>query len=127
MTIDAMWSECAAQERWSIWKRCSLWGSGLASSPGRRLPPDNRWWGRWPLPGGHIMRYHDGEPIHVGDVVTIDVRHEGLVVACIEDGIFLHPHTKEQWTHLHDGVLIDTGLRGLIHYPDQDALEDDQV
>src|SRR5215469_16179067 len=53
------------------------------------------------------MRYHDGEPIHVGDVVTIDVRHEGLVVACIEDGIFLHPHTKEQWTHLHDGVLID--------------------
>jgi len=73
------------------------------------------------------MRYHDGEPIHVGDVVTIDVRHEGLVVACIEDGIFLHPHTKEQWTHLHDGVLIDTGLRGLIHYPDQDALEDDQV
>jgi hypothetical protein len=73
------------------------------------------------------MRYHDGQPIHVGDVVTIDVRHEGLVVACIEDGIFLHPDTKEQWTHLHDGVLIDTSFAGLVHYPDQAALEDDQV
>jgi hypothetical protein len=73
------------------------------------------------------MRYHDGQPIHVGDVVTIDVRHEGLVVACIEDGIFLHPQTKEQWTHLHDGVLIDTSFGGLIHYRDPDQLKDDQV
>jgi hypothetical protein len=60
-------------------------------------------------------------------VVTIDVRHEGLVVACIEDGIFLQPHTKEQWTHLHEGVLIDTSFAGLVHYPDQAALADDQV
>jgi hypothetical protein len=73
------------------------------------------------------MRYHDGQPIHVGDVVTIDVRHEGLVVACIEDGIFLHPHTNEQWTHLHEGVLIDTSFAGLVHYRDQAALEDDHV
>ena len=73
------------------------------------------------------MRYHDGEPIHVGDVVTIDVRHEGIVVACIEDGIFLHPHTQEQWTHLHDGVLIDTVFGGVVHYADQGALEADHV
>ena len=73
------------------------------------------------------MRYHDGQPINVGDVVTIDVRHEGLVVACIEDGIFLHPHTKEQWTHLREGVLIDTSFAGLVHYPYQVALADDQV
>jgi hypothetical protein len=73
------------------------------------------------------MRYHDGQPIHVGDAVTIDVRHEGTVVACIEDGIFLHPHTKEQWTHLHDGVLIDTSLGGVVHYADEAALEADQV
>jgi len=73
------------------------------------------------------MRYHDGQPIHVGDVVTIDVRHEGTVVACIEDGIYLHPHTKEQWTHLSKGVLIDTSFGGLVHYPDQDALASNQV
>ncbi len=69
------------------------------------------------------MRYHDGQPIHVGDVVTIDIRHEGTVVASIEDGIYLHPHTKEEWTHLREGVLIDTGFGGLVHYPDQAALE----
>ncbi len=73
------------------------------------------------------MRYHDDQLIHVGDVVTIDVRHQGTVVGCIEDGIFLHPHTKEQWTHLDKGVLIDTSFGGLVHYPDEGALEDDQV
>jgi len=73
------------------------------------------------------MRYHDGQPIHVGDAVTIDVRHEGTVVACIEDGIFLHPDMKEQWTHLHDGVLIDISLQGVVHYADEAALEADHV
>jgi len=73
------------------------------------------------------MRYHDGQPIHVGDVVTIDVRHEGTVVACIDDGVFLHPDTKEQWTHLHDGVLIDTSFGGVVHYADEAALEADHV
>jgi hypothetical protein len=73
------------------------------------------------------MRYHDGEPIHVGDVVTIDVRHEGMVVACIEDGIYLHPHTKAQWTHLREGVLIDTSFGGLVHYADEAAMEADEV
>ena len=73
------------------------------------------------------MRYHDGQPIHVGDVVTIDVRHQGTVVACIEDGIYLHPHTTEQWTHLRQGVLIDTSFGGLVHYPDETAMEADEV
>jgi len=73
------------------------------------------------------MRYHDGQPVHVGDVVTIDVRHQGTVVGCIEEGIYLHPHSKEQWTHLREGVLIDTSFGGLVHYSDQAALEEDQV
>ncbi len=73
------------------------------------------------------MRYHDGQPIHVGDAVTIDVMHHGTVVACIRDGIYLQPHTKEQWTHLRDGVLIDTSFAGVVHYPDEAALEAAQV
>jgi hypothetical protein len=73
------------------------------------------------------MRYHDGQPIHVGDVVTIDVRHEGTVVACIEDGIYLHPQTKAQWTHLREGVLIDTSFGELVHYADEAAMEADEV
>jgi hypothetical protein len=73
------------------------------------------------------MLYIDGQPIHAGDVVTIDVKHQGTVVACIEDGVYLHPHTKEQWTHLQQGVVIDTSFGGLVHYPDQAALESDRV
>jgi hypothetical protein len=73
------------------------------------------------------MRYHDGKPIHVGDVVRIDILHQGTVVACIEDGIYIEPHTKEQWTHLEQGVLVDTSFRGLVHYPDEAAMKLDQV
>jgi hypothetical protein len=60
-------------------------------------------------------------------VVTVDVKHEGIVVACIRDGIYLEPHTKEQWTHLRDGLLIDTSFAGTVHYPDEAALEAAQV
>ncbi|HUA22516.1 MAG TPA: hypothetical protein VMA54_00205 [Steroidobacteraceae bacterium] len=69
------------------------------------------------------MRYHDDQPIHVGDVVTIDVMHNGTVVACIKDGVYLQPHTSEHWTHLRDGILVDTSFAGLVHYPDEAALE----
>jgi hypothetical protein len=73
------------------------------------------------------MRYHDGQAIHVGDVVKIDLWHEGTVVGCIEDGIYLQPHTREQWTHLENGVLIDSSSCGLMHYPDEAALASDSV
>jgi hypothetical protein len=73
------------------------------------------------------MRYRDGQSIQVGDMVRIDVRHQGTVVACIEDGIYLHPHTREQWTLLHDGVLIDTTFGGVVHYPDQATLDSEEV
>jgi len=73
------------------------------------------------------MRYRDGQPVRVGDVVSIDLRHQGTVVACIEDGTYLHPLNKEQWTHLRQGVLIETSISGLVHYPDQAALEAAQV
>jgi hypothetical protein len=73
------------------------------------------------------MRYRDGQPIQLGDVVRIDLRHEGTVVGCIDDGIYLHPHTKEQWTHLHDGVLIDSSPGGLVHYPDQATFDAEEI
>jgi hypothetical protein len=73
------------------------------------------------------MRYHDGQAIHVGDVVKIDLWHEGTVVGCIEDGIYLQPHSKEQWTHLENGVLIDSSHCGLKHYADEAALASDSV
>lgn len=73
------------------------------------------------------MRYRDGQPTHVGDTVTINVKHQGTGVGRVEDGIFLNPHTKEQWTHLHHGVLIDASLSSVVHYADKAALEADHV
>jgi hypothetical protein len=76
---------------------------------------------------GHEMLYRDGQSIHVGDIVRIELHHEGKVVGCIEDGVYLAPHTKDQWTHLSHGVLIDTSFGGLVHYADEAALESGQV
>jgi hypothetical protein len=73
------------------------------------------------------MRYHDGQPIHVGDVVTIDLRHEGTVVGLIEDGMYLHPHSQQQWTHLRHGVLIDSGASEPHHYADEAAVHSGKV
>ena len=69
------------------------------------------------------MRYSDGQGVCVGDVVAIGQTHQGTVVACIEEGQYLSPHTREQWGHLERGVMIDTTFGGLVHYPNQEALE----
>jgi hypothetical protein len=65
------------------------------------------------------MRYHDRQPIHVGDPVTIDVRHEGSVVARIEDGIYRQPRRHARWTRLRKGTLIDTSFAEPVRYPDE--------
>ena len=72
---------------------------------------------------GHGVKYSDGQAVCVGDAVTIDRTHQGTVVACIEEGRYLPPHSEEQGGHLRRGVMIDTTFGGLIHYPDQKALE----
>ena len=69
------------------------------------------------------MHYPDGQLVCVGDVVTIDRTHQGTVVACIEEGRYLPPHSKEQWGYLERGVMIDTSYGGLVHYPDQDRFD----
>ncbi len=73
------------------------------------------------------MVYRDGQRMCLGDVVTIDRTHHGTVVACIEDGIYLPPHSKEQWGYLGRGVMIDTSFGGLVHYPDQKSLDTESV
>jgi hypothetical protein len=73
------------------------------------------------------MRYPDGQDVRVGDVVTIDQNHHGMVVGCVGDGCYLPPQTKEQWGHLGKGILIDTNFGGLVHYPDEAALASEPV
>ncbi|TLZ53868.1 MAG: hypothetical protein E6K22_06695 [Gammaproteobacteria bacterium] len=73
------------------------------------------------------MRYSDGQVVCVGDVVTIDQKHQGTVVGCIEEGQYLPPHSKEQWGYLGRGVMIDTSFGGLVYYADEEALESEPV
>ena len=68
------------------------------------------------------MHYRDGQRICVGDIVAIGRSHTGTVVGCIEEALYLPPHTAEQWGYLDHGVLIDTSFGGVVHYPDQNSL-----
>ena len=72
------------------------------------------------------MKYNDGDKILVGDKVSIDENHHGVVVANIESGDFSESYPKDQWEYLKSGVLIDTDFGGLIHY-EQEAIIFDGV
>lgn len=66
------------------------------------------------------MRYSDGHEARVGDIVLIDGKHRGTVVASIDADEYSTETPKEQWAHLGKGVLIHTDFGGLVHYPDLD-------
>lgn len=64
------------------------------------------------------MHYSDGNEAQVGDIVLIDGRHEGTVVASIDAGQYSAEAPRDHWAHLERGVLIRTDFGGLVHYPD---------
>jgi len=49
------------------------------------------------------------------------------VVACVAEGLYLPPHSAEQWGYLQTGAMIDTDFGGLVHYPAESDLTDDGV
>lgn len=68
------------------------------------------------------MRYRNAqESMRVGDVVSIG-RGKGVVVACLDTAEYSAEHPREQWSYLR-GVMIDTDFGGLVHYPDQNAVD----
>ena len=72
------------------------------------------------------MKYKNGKNILVGDEVSIDSKYRGTIVANIESGEYSITHTKEQWSYLKTGVLIDTDFGGVVHYQ-KEALICDKV
>ena len=60
------------------------------------------------------MRYADGNVSELGDLVRIDGRYRGTVVACIDEDLYLPGH--EEWAYLGSGIMVDTDFGGLIHY-----------
>jgi hypothetical protein len=60
------------------------------------------------------MRYADGSEIQPGDVVQIDARYRGTVVASMDLGQYLPG--QEQWAYLKEGIMVDTDFAGPVHY-----------
>ncbi|TNF35666.1 MAG: hypothetical protein EP312_03165 [Gammaproteobacteria bacterium] len=58
----------------------------------------------------------------VGSRVIIDGKHNGIIVANLNIGIFSESYPEEQWSYLAEGLLIDTDFAGLVHY-DNTALQ----
>lgn len=60
------------------------------------------------------MKYADGNEIRAGDVVQIDSRYRGRVIASMDQNEYLPGH--EQWSYLKEGIMVDTDFAGLVHY-----------
>jgi hypothetical protein len=73
------------------------------------------------------LRYASGQDVLPGDIVRIDAKYRGTVVACIAEALYLPPHSAEQWALLKGGAMIDTDFGGLVHYPAEPDLADDQI
>ena len=71
-----------------------------------------------------LLRYRNAqETVRVGDAVSIG-SGKGVVVACIDSAEYSAEHSREQWSYLRGGVMIDTDFGGLVHYPDQSAFDE---
>jgi hypothetical protein len=66
------------------------------------------------------MVYKDGQKILVGDLVAIDSRYRGTVVACVT---YLPPVSGGDLGYLRTGIMVNTDFSGLVHYPDAKAIE----
>ena len=68
------------------------------------------------------MKYRDGREVKVGDLVALGKDRGGVVVASVDADEYSSVCTREVWSYLERGVLIDFPLWGLIHYeePDED-------
>jgi hypothetical protein len=73
------------------------------------------------------VTYSDSLEVCVGDRVRFSSDGTGVVVACIDRDEFSPGHPREQWARLGGGVLIDTSFGGLVHYPDQEALDTEGI
>jgi hypothetical protein len=65
------------------------------------------------------MNYEDGILVEPGDVVRIDRRDRGRVVASMDTGKYLPEN--ESWAYLGEGIMVETDFAGLVNYTTQTA------
>ena len=67
------------------------------------------------------MKYGDGQEVKVGDIVALGEDRNGRVVASIDSDEYSPACTREEWSFLERGVLIDFPRWGVVHYEEPDA------
>lgn len=72
------------------------------------------------------MKYTDGKQAKIGDKVLIGGQFNGLVVADLDSDEYSADHSREQWSYLQSGLMIDTDFGGLVHY-EQNSLENELI
>jgi hypothetical protein len=60
------------------------------------------------------MNYPDGTTIEAGDLVKIDGRFHGKVVASMDTHNYLPG--EEHWAYLGSGIMVNTDFAGMVHY-----------
>jgi len=63
------------------------------------------------------MEYENGCLIQVGDIVTIDDKYSGQVVASMDTATYLPGY--ESWAYLSEGIMVVTNFAGLVQYTRQ--------
>jgi len=67
------------------------------------------------------MRYADGNIARLRDLIAIDTKYRGLVVACIDSDEYSEEYPRDQWSYLLKGIMVDTDFGGLVHYQDEEV------
>jgi hypothetical protein len=65
------------------------------------------------------MKYADGTDIKPGDVIQIDVKYRGQVIASMDTSEYLPG--EDRWAYLVVGIMVDTDFGGLVHYTAETA------
>jgi hypothetical protein len=71
------------------------------------------------------VQYADGQEARAGDVIQIDTRYRGKVIACMDTADYLPGH--ENWSYLGTGIMVDTDFGGLVHYLQESAQAEELV
>lgn len=65
------------------------------------------------------MKYADGTDMSPGDVIRIDAKYRGRIIASMDTGEYLPG--ADVWASLGVGIMVDTDFGGLVHYTSETA------
>ena len=60
------------------------------------------------------MKFSDGTDIEPGDLIQIDGKYRGRVIASMDTNKYLAG--KDSWSYLRVGIMVGTDFGGLVHY-----------